>query len=101
MNFLRNIIKGSNRLFGEKTKKIAIVSIALVLIVSYGLFFYLQTITENDIKNSLIQQQRQRQIESTKAISQNIGSTHRWQMIITNESKATTATRPKKDFSSR
>ena len=74
MNFLRNIIKGSNRLFGEKTKKIAIVSIALVLTVSYGLFFYLQTITENDIKNSLIQQQRQRQIESTKAISQNIGS---------------------------
>ena len=73
MNFLRNIIKGSNRLFGEKTKKIAIVSIALVLTVSYGLFFYLQTITENDIKNSLIQQQRQRQIESTKAISQNIG----------------------------
>jgi hypothetical protein len=40
MNFLRNIIKGSNRLFGEKTKKIVIVSIALVLIVSYGLFFY-------------------------------------------------------------
>ena len=65
MNFLRNIIKGSNRLFGEKTKKIAIVSIALVLTVSYGLFFYLQTITENDIKNSLIQQQRQRQIDST------------------------------------
>lgn len=74
MNFLRNIIKGSNRLFGEKTEKIAIVSIALVLTVSYGLFFYLQTITENDIKNSLIQQQRQRQIESTKAISKNIGS---------------------------
>jgi hypothetical protein len=45
MNFLRNII---NRLFGEKTKKIAIVSIALILIVSHGLFFYLQTITEND-----------------------------------------------------
>ena len=46
----------------------------LALIVSYGLFFYLQTITENDIKNILIQQQRERQIESTKAISQNIGS---------------------------
>jgi hypothetical protein len=46
----------------------------LALIVSYGLFFYLQTITENDIKNILIQQQRLRQIESTKAISQNIGS---------------------------
>ena len=46
----------------------------LIIAVSYGLFFYLQTITENNIKNSLIDQQRQRQIESTKAISQNIGS---------------------------
>jgi signal transduction histidine kinase len=46
----------------------------LIIIISYGLFFYLQTATENDIKNSLIEQQRQRQIESSKAISQNIGS---------------------------
>lgn len=46
----------------------------LIIAVSYGLFFYLQTITENNIKNSLIDQQRQRQIESTKVISQNIGS---------------------------
>ena len=46
----------------------------MIIIISYGLFFYLQTATENDIKNSLIEQQRQRQIESSKAISQNIGS---------------------------
>jgi signal transduction histidine kinase len=73
--FLKNIIKGENRLFArEKTKRIAIISIILILVISYSLFFYLQTITENDIKNSLIEQQRQRQIESTKAISQNIGS---------------------------
>jgi hypothetical protein len=39
MNLLRNIIKGSNRLFGEKTKIIAIALIALALTVSYGLFF--------------------------------------------------------------
>ena len=37
------------------------------------LIFYLQNATENDIKNSIIEQQRLRQIESTKAISQNIG----------------------------
>ncbi|HEU4444820.1 MAG TPA: hypothetical protein VFR94_09100 [Nitrososphaeraceae archaeon] len=48
MNLLRNIIKGSNRLFWRETKIIAIALIALALTVSYGLFFYLQTITEND-----------------------------------------------------
>ena len=76
MAFLKNIIKGAgNRsFFSGKTKKIAIISITLIIIISYGLFFYLQTATENDIKNSLIEQQRQRQIESSKAISQNIGS---------------------------
>ena len=76
MAFLKNIIKGvGNRsFFSGKTKKIAILSITLIIIISYGLFFYLQTATENDIKNSLIEQQRQRQIESSKAISQNIGS---------------------------
>ena len=76
MAFLKNIIKGADNrsFFSGKTKKIAILSITLIIIVSYGLFFYLQTATENDIKNSLIEQQRQRQIESSKAISQNIGS---------------------------
>ena len=76
MAFLKNIIKGADNksFFSGKTKKIAILSITLIIIISYGLFFYLQTATENDIKNSLIEQQRQRQIESSKAISQNIGS---------------------------
>jgi hypothetical protein len=75
MNFLKNIIRGDKRLFArEKTKKLAIVSIILILVISYSIFFYLQTITENNIKSSLIEQQRERQIESTRAISQNIGS---------------------------
>ncbi|MPZ06535.1 MAG: hypothetical protein GEU26_08970 [Nitrososphaeraceae archaeon] len=75
MDFLKNIIKGGGAsFFSGKTMKIAIVSIASIVIISYGLFFYLQSVTENDIKNSLIEQQRQRQIESTRAISQNIGS---------------------------
>jgi hypothetical protein len=71
MAFLKNIIRGSgsSSYFSEKTKKVAIVSIILIIVISYGLFFYLQNATENDIKNSLIEQQRQRQIESTKAIS--------------------------------
>jgi hypothetical protein len=74
--FFKNIISRGNS-SGSNNKKpwrTAVVSIMLIIAVSYGLFFYLQTITENNIKNSLIDQQRQRQIESTKAISQNIGS---------------------------
>ena len=39
-----------------------------------GLFFYLQNNTENNIRNSLFEQQKQRQIESTKALSNHIAS---------------------------
>jgi hypothetical protein len=76
MIFLKNIIRAGDgsSYFSEKTKKVAIAFIIVIIVISYGLFFYLQNATENDIKNSLIEQQRQRQIESTKAISQSIGS---------------------------
>jgi hypothetical protein len=56
MDFLKNIIKGGGMsFFSGKTKKIAIISIVLIIIISYGLFFYLQNDTENNIKNSLIE----------------------------------------------
>ena len=75
MTFLKNINRGGGgSYFSEKTKKAAIVSIILIIVISYGLFFYLQNATENDIKNSIIEQQRLRQKEITQAISQNIGS---------------------------
>ncbi|MGB7954214.1 MAG: hypothetical protein WCF23_09555, partial [Candidatus Nitrosopolaris sp.] len=41
---------------------------------SYGLFFYLQKNTEDGIRNSLFEQQKQRQLDSTRAISQHISS---------------------------
>jgi signal transduction histidine kinase len=75
MTFIKNMIKRSGRnILSGKTIKLAIVSVASITIISYSLFFFLQNNTENDIRNSLIEQQRQRQIESTRAISQNIGS---------------------------
>jgi signal transduction histidine kinase len=60
--------------FSDATKKIAIVSIVLIVIISYGLFFYLQNNTESSVRRSLFEQQQQRQIESTKALSQHISS---------------------------
>ena len=60
--------------FPNGAKKIGIISIILVVIISYGLFFYLQYMTENNIRNSLFEQQKQRQIESTKALSQHVSA---------------------------
>jgi signal transduction histidine kinase len=66
--------KDISRIFAVNTKRATILSIILIIAVSYGLFFYLQSNTEKDIRNSLYQQQEQRQIESTEALSRHIGS---------------------------
>jgi len=60
--------------FLGKVKKIGIISIISIVILSYGLFFYMQGITENSVKNSLFEQQKNRQLESVSSISQNIES---------------------------
>ncbi|HZB16161.1 MAG TPA: sensor histidine kinase [Nitrososphaeraceae archaeon] len=64
----------TSNIFRPNTKEITILSIVLIIAVSYGLFFYLQNNTENNIRNSLFEQQKQRQIESTKALSNHIAS---------------------------
>jgi signal transduction histidine kinase len=57
----------------QNTRMILIICI-FIISISYGLFFYLQNNTENNIKNSLFEQQKQLQIESAKALAQHIGS---------------------------
>lgn len=69
---MKNIITGS--IFRPNTKEITILSVVLIIAISYGLFFYLQNNTENSIRNSLFEQQKQRQIESTEALSHHIAS---------------------------
>src|ERR671931_48903 len=59
---------------GGKTKRVAIIFIILIIVISYGLFFYLQNNIESNIRNSLFEQQKQRQIGSTQALSQHVGS---------------------------
>jgi signal transduction histidine kinase len=71
MTFIDNTI--NTILFG-KTRKISVISIVLIVVISYGGFFYLQEDTENKIENSLFEQQKERQIQITKAISQHISS---------------------------
>jgi signal transduction histidine kinase len=61
-------------LFSGKIKEIGIISMISIILFSFGLLFYIQNITQTNIKVSLFEQQKQRQIESTKSISEHIGS---------------------------
>ena len=61
-------------LFSRHVKAIGIISTVLIIIISYSLFFYLQGITEDNVRKSLFAHQRERQMESTKTMAQHISS---------------------------
>jgi hypothetical protein len=46
----------------------------LIIAITLGLFLYLQKITHTDIEYNLFLQQKERQIQSTKSISEHISS---------------------------
>jgi len=62
-----------NPLMG-KAKILAIISIVLISSISYGLFFYLQNTSEQDIRNSIIKQELQNQLKDIQALSRHIGT---------------------------
>ena len=67
--------KGSyNTLFSGRAKEVGVICTILIIVISYGLFFYQQSVTEESVRNGLFIEQKERQIESTKAIAQHIGS---------------------------
>ena len=61
-----------NNPFSGNVKELGIISVIIIIVISYSLFFYLQNITENNIKIRLFDQQKERQLESTKVISQHV-----------------------------
>ena len=54
--------------------KIGIISVISIVIFSFALFYYFQTLTENDIRSSLLTEQVDRQRAASSSISQHIGS---------------------------
>jgi hypothetical protein len=62
------------RLLLGKEREIGIISIISIIVCSNGLLFYIQTITADDLKKSVFEQQKQLQIQSTKDIALHIGS---------------------------
>ncbi len=60
--------------FFKRRKEIGLISVVVIIISSFTLFFYQQNITEQNVKNSIFAQYKDRQIESTQAISEHISS---------------------------
>jgi len=55
-------------------KTVSIIIVIAIIAISYGLFFYFQNVTENQIKSSLFVQQELRQEANTKALANHIES---------------------------
>jgi len=60
--------------FSKKRKEIGVISVLAIIISSFGLFFYQQNLTEQNVKNSIFSQYKDRQIEATQMISEYINS---------------------------
>ena len=58
----------------DKVKKIGIISVILILSLSVGLLIYNQSITEESVRDRFIEEEKERQLESTKSISNYIQS---------------------------
>ena len=52
--------------FAGKAKILAVISIVLIITISYGIFFYLENITEQNVRKSVFEQQLQNQLKDTE-----------------------------------
>src|SRR5688500_660352 len=68
------IIMDEGDFFSKKRKDISINSVVSIINSSFSLFFYQQNITEQNIKDSIFNQYKNRQMESTQIISERIES---------------------------
>jgi signal transduction histidine kinase len=57
-----------------KAKPLAIISIILIFIISYGIFFYFENTTEQDVRQSIIEREVQTQLKDIQALSGHIGT---------------------------
>jgi uncharacterized membrane protein len=61
-------------LISGKLMYIGVISVIIIAVASYGLFFFFQRVNEKSIKESIFEQELERQINSTKLISLHVGS---------------------------
>jgi signal transduction histidine kinase len=61
-------------LISGKLMYIGVISVIIIAVASYGLFFFFQRVNEKSIRESIFEQELERQINSTKSISLHVGS---------------------------
>lgn len=61
-------------ILSNHAREIGVIATVLIVIVSFGLFFYQANISEENIKKSLFSQHQQEQIQSTEIMAQRISS---------------------------
>jgi signal transduction histidine kinase len=68
--------KGKMYPFASKSpiQKAVVISIVLIIIISFSLFFYFQQETEHQIRNGIFEQYKKNQEENTRALAQHIQS---------------------------
>lgn len=62
------------RLISGKLMYMGVISVIIIAVASYGLFFFFQRVNEKSIRESIFEQELDSQIKSTNSISQHIGS---------------------------
>ena len=62
------------RLSLPRIYRIGIISVISIVIFSFALFYYIQTVTENNLRNNLMAEQIDRQRAVSVSLSQHIGS---------------------------
>jgi signal transduction histidine kinase len=76
------------RLLGGSPSRLSIVGITLVVVVAFGSYLTVQTLTEKNVRQALLDQQMQRQIDSIEGVSARIAAdidsvTVRMQLLAT------------------
>ena len=61
-------------LISGKLMYIGVISVIIIAVASYGLFFFFQGVNEKSIRESVFEQELERQINSTKSISLHVSS---------------------------
>jgi len=61
-------------LISGKLMHIGVISVIIIAVASYGLFFFFQSVNEKSIRESIFEQELERQINSTKSISLHVSS---------------------------
>lgn len=70
---INRIVRGEGlRINRLPVKKTIIIYAAIIITVSFAFFFYFQHQTEQSIRDSMLEQQKQNQKDTTKAIAQHI-----------------------------